>query len=239
MRKTFVIDAFPESARRFGPGSVVVAVDVIRATTMATTAVSAGRRCFPVDSIHAAMARARDLCDALIAGEINGQWFPGRDMDNSPAHLEKRSDIHRPLVLVSSSGTRLIMNGRGCDRLFLGCFRNSLSLGRYLISQQYEEIALIGAGSRGEFREEDQICCARIAASLADAGYVPENETTVSIVRRWARAKPIDCLVSKSIEYLRRTGQLADLHFILERVDDLDQTFILRNDEIVAVRPDT
>ena len=38
MEKTFVIDSFPESALQYREGWAVVAVDVIRATTMAITA---------------------------------------------------------------------------------------------------------------------------------------------------------------------------------------------------------
>jgi 2-phosphosulfolactate phosphatase len=239
LKKTFAIEAFPKSAGHYCRGSVVVAIDVIRTTTMAISAVSTGRRCFPVDSIHAALALASKLHDPLLAGEINGECCTGLEMNNSPAELAKRSDIHRPLVLLSSSGTQLILNARGCDVLYLACFRNSLSVARHLIGQNHGKVALVGASSRGEFREEDQICCARIARVLADAGYIPENKTTALILNRWADAKPTDCLVSQSIGYLKRTGQIADLHFILEKIDDLDEIFILRNHEVIAVTPET
>ena len=95
-------------------------------------------------------------------------------------------------------------------------------------------MALIGAGSRGEFREEDQIGCAWIAQRLLDAGYAPQNTTTAAITQRWRNAKATDCLGSHSVGYLRRTGQLADLDFILDRVDDLNDAFILQNDEVIA-----
>src|SRR5437899_13324 len=42
MRKSFVIDSLPGCAARYANGYAVVAVDVIRATTMAITAVDAG-----------------------------------------------------------------------------------------------------------------------------------------------------------------------------------------------------
>jgi len=159
-------------------------------------------------------------------------------MNNSPAELAKRSDTSRPLIMLSSSGTRLINNARGADAVYLACFRNSLSTAHSLVSESHARIALLGAGSRGEPREEDQICCAWIAAQLVMAGYTPETETTAEVLRRWANAKPEACLISRSVEYLRRTGQLADLRFILDRIDDLDETFILRNDEVVMVTPD-
>ena len=238
MKRTFVIDSLPESALRYRKGFAVVVVDVIRATTMAITAVSMGRTCYPVSSLDAALQLARRLHDPLMAGECQGETPPGFDMNNSPAELAKRSDTSRPLIMLSSSGTRLITNARGADTVYLACFRNSLSTARRLVSETRARIALLGAGSRGESREEDQICCAWIAAQLVLAGYTPETETTVEVLRRWAHAKPHACLISRSVEYLRRTGQLADLRFILDRIDDLDETFILRNDEVVMVTPD-
>src|SRR5262245_30529412 len=238
MEKRFVIDSLPESAFNYRAGWVVVAVDVIRATTMAVTAAATGRRCHPVGSLESAFELAARMPDAILAGEVKGDMAAGLDMNNSPAELYKRSDIHRPLILLSSSGTRLILNARGCDAVYLASFRNSLSMGCRLISERHKRIALIGAGSRGQFREEDQICCAWIAALLTRAGYVPENASTLAVFNRWSDARPTDCLISQSVEYLRKTGQLADLRFILDRIDDLDETFILRNDEVVAVSAD-
>ena len=238
MQKTFLIDGLPESAARYQEGCAVVAIDVIRATTMAITAAASGRACYPVDSVDAAFRLAQLLAGPLLAGEIDGDRPPGFDMNNSPAELSERSDISRPLVLLSSSGTRLIVNARGCDVLYLACFRNISSTARHLISENYSRIALLGAGSRGEFREEDQICCARIGAQLVQVGYVPENETTIAVMNRWANAKSSDCLHSRSVDYLRRTGQLADLRFILRRIDDIAETFIVQDGEVVMVRPD-
>ena len=238
MGKSFVIDSLPDCAARYGSGFAVVAIDVIRATTMAITAVDAGRRCYPVDSIAAAIRLAPMLNNPLFAGEINGSICPGMEINNSPSELAKQSDTSRPLILLSTSGTRLIANAGGSDALYLACFRNSLSMGCRLISEKHPRVALVGAGSRGEFREEDQICCAWIAALLARAGYAAENEATVEVLNRWRDAKASDCLNSRSVDYLRRTGQLADLHFILERIDDIDDTFILRNHEVVRITPD-
>jgi 2-phosphosulfolactate phosphatase len=238
MKNTFVIDSLPESAMRYRTGVAVVAVDVIRATTMAITAAAMGRKCYPVDSLDAALGLARKLHDPLLAGESQGEKPPGFEMNNSPAELAERSDISRPLIMLSSSGTRLITNARGADTVYLACFRNSLSMARRLVLESHARIALLGAGSHGEFREEDQICCAWIAAQLVRADYIPETQTTREVLSRWANAKPSACLISRSADYLRRTCQLRDLRFILNRIDDLDETFVLLNGEIVMVNPE-
>src|SRR5438105_494055 len=72
MQKAFLIDGLPESALRYREGWAVVAVDVIRATTMAVTAAALGRVCYPVDCLDAALRLARLLQYPLLAGEING-----------------------------------------------------------------------------------------------------------------------------------------------------------------------
>lgn len=234
MRRSFVIDCLPESALRYRAGWAVVAVDVIRATTMAITAASTGRRCYPVDTLDRALSLALTLKNPLLAGELDGDMPDAFEINNTPAGLTKRTDIERPLVMLSSSGTRLIVNATGCDMLYLGCFRNAEALACKLADGKHSRIALLGAGSRGEFREEDQIGCAWVAADLMKSGYVAEDRRTSEIVERWRNSTAHDCLISRSVAYLKRTNQMEDLEFILERVNDLDETYLVEDNEVVA-----
>jgi 2-phosphosulfolactate phosphatase len=233
-RATVVIDALPESARRWVATHAVVAVDVIRATTTAVTAVALGRRCFPVSSIAAAHGLRAQLDGALLAGELNGNTPRGFDLGNSPAAIAQRTDIHRPLILLSSSGTQLLDAARTAPAVYLACFRNAVALGRQLAGQ-HPRIAVIGAGSRGEFRIEDQICCAWVAAALLEAGYEAADVSTREVVARWRSAPATAAATGRSAEYLRRTHQMQDLDFVLGHVNDLDMCCTLAEDEIVAL----
>jgi len=105
MRNKFIIDCFQENPEVRRDGYAVVAIDVIRATTTAITAVAGGRRCFPVPTAEAAKLVQRKLVNALMAGEIAGEMAEGFEVNNSPAEISKRRDLERPLVLLSSSGT--------------------------------------------------------------------------------------------------------------------------------------
>ena len=234
MRKSVVIDWLPESVSRYRIGWAIVAVDVIRATTTAITAAATGRRCFPSPTIEAALAQAKEFSNPVLAGEFSGAVPAGFEMDNSPAQLSSRTDTHRPLVLVSTSGTKVIHEAARCEATYLGCFRNHSVLARYL-SERHPRVAVIGAGSKGEFREEDQICCAWIAAGLIRRGYAPENPETASIVDRWRDSPPEACLCSHSVDFLRRTGRLRDLDFILGHVDDLRAVFPVQNGEVKMI----
>lgn len=236
MRNTVVIDFLPENVARYRRGYAVVAVDVVRATTTAITAAAAGRRCFPVPTINAALQLARRFTNPLLAGEQCGIMPPGFHLNNSPAQLVGRSDTERPLILLSSSGTRLCHEAAQCDAAFLACLRNYISAARHLAAR-FSAVALIGAGSHDEFREEDQMCCAWIAQCLLDLGYLAADANTLEIVRRWSNKPAHAWAGNKSANYLRTSGQIADLEFILEHVADLDAPFVLRNGEVRIDQP--
>ena len=237
MRKSVVIDYLPECVRRYRTEWAIVAVDVIRATTTAVTAAAAGRRCFPVPTIEAALALAQQFDNPLLAGESGGKMPAAFEMDNSPAQVVSRTDTHRPLVLVSSSGTKVIHEAAGCEAVYLGSFRSHSALAAYL-AERHHRVAIIGAGSLGEFREEDQVCCAWIAAGLMSKGYLPENPETMAIISRWRDATPDACLCSRSVDFLLRTGRVRDLDFVLTHIDDLHAVFEVRNGEVQMIPED-
>jgi 2-phosphosulfolactate phosphatase len=233
MSYSLIIDCFPSSAARYCREHAIVAIDVIRATTMAITSAATGRRTFCVNSLDAAGRLAERLDNPLIAGELNGDMPEGFDMNNSPVELLERTDLHRPIILLSSSGTKLVQEAsRSAEAAYLACFRNYSAVARHLAGR-HRKIAIIGAGSRDEFREEDQMCCAWIAEQLLRAGYAAENSATQDIVERWSGVPPEACYASNSVGYLCRSGQMRDLSFILNHVDDLESVFTIAGDEIV------
>lgn len=233
MRKTVVIDCFPESVARWRDEYAVVAIDVVRATTTAITAVALGRRCFPVGGLDEAFALAAELDDPLLVGEVRGIMPQGFDINNSPSALAARTDRHRPVILLSSTGTRLCRAASQGMAAFPACLRNYTAVARHL-ARKFPKVAVIGAGTRDEFREEDQLCCAWIADALMDFGYCLKDNATADIVGRWHGARTDAWIAGKSAAYLRNSGQLEDLAFILGHVDDLQAVFSLKNGEVVA-----
>lgn len=233
MSATVVIDCLPESVSRYVSDHAIVTVDVIRATTTAVTAVALGRRCFPVPSIEAARALRRRLTRPLLAGELGGERPPGFPVNNSPAEVAMRTDVARPMILLSSSGTRLMHAARSAPASYVACLRNAAATAAYV--RRHPRVAVIGAGSRGEFREEDQLCCAWIAADLLRAGYAAADARTAAVVERWGDAAPTACTSGRSAAFLRESGQRRDLDFVLAHVNDLDDVFRLDGGEVVAV----
>ena len=234
-KKSVVIDCLAESPQHYGEDCAVVVVDVIRSITVAATAVESGRRCFFAPSVEAALVLAKQFHEPLLVGEVGGNMPYGFDMNNSPVEIENRLDISRPVILVSSSGIPLLNSLRSCHSVYVACLRNYGATIKHLAGS-YRHIVVLGSPTRGEFREEDQLCCAWIAAGLIKAGYAPENDKkTAEIVNHW-KNKPVSvCSEGKSAEYLRKTGQTRDLDFILVHVNDLNSALTIKNNEIVRV----
>jgi 2-phosphosulfolactate phosphatase len=232
MKNVVVIRCFQQGLDRIPESYSLVAIDVIRATTTAVTAVIAGRQCYPASNLQAAKELAASLVDPLLVGEVSGITPTGFHMNNSPSELSERPD-KRPIILLSSSGTQLMDRIRNRPRGYVACFRNWTATVRALLAEN-RSVTLIGAGTRGCFREEDQMCAAWIAGGLIERGYLAGDSTTEQLIERWKFAQPRDFLVSDSVSYLQRSNQIRDLEFILSHFDDVDSAFKIVGDRIVA-----
>jgi 2-phosphosulfolactate phosphatase len=141
------------------------------------------------------------------------------------------------MILLTTSGTRLMCdagsgNSGSGERGYVASLRNWSATVTHLVAH-HPHVALIGAGSRGEFREEDQLGCAWIAAGLLAAGYEPWNAATTDVIERWDGQPADAAMQGKSAAYLSDTGQEKDLAFILDHIDDLDQVFTMVHGEVV------
>lgn len=213
---------------------MIVAIDVIRASTTAITAAATGKAIYPAGSIEAAVRLAADLDRPILAGELGGVQPYGFDLQNSPTQIEALEESSRPIILLSTSGTRLMAEASAVAPTYVACLRNVRALGRHLAGLQ-RDVRVLGADSRGEFREEDQLCAARIARALTRSGYELADATTQRVLERFGDAPDESFLEGRSAEYLRDTGQDADLAFVLEHIDDLDGVFVLEQGEVRAL----
>jgi 2-phosphosulfolactate phosphatase len=234
VRKTVIVDSLPDSARHYRDGYAIVAVDVIRATTTAVTAVAGGQRCFPVPSLEVGFPLAARLDNPLLVGELGGNMPYGFDLANSPAAIAARTDTRRPIILLSTSGTRLIDNAQNSDATYVACLRNHGATVKHLASH-HDRVAVIGAGSRNEFRREDQLCCAWIAQGLVEAGFEVEDSRTTQLIERWRGASPEVIRDGNSARYLMQTDQVPDLLFVLDHINDLGIAVIVKHGELMVI----
>ncbi len=236
-----VIDSFPSSAKNYIDSHAIVVVDVIRFTTTVATALSVGRKVYPARTSDEAWSIAESLDSPLLAGELGGNVPYGFDMSNSPVQVAALRQVpcgqfcspSRPIVLISSSGSQLLMEASGAADVYLGCLRNITALVSY-IADRHDRIAVIGAGTRGQFRREDQLCCAWIAKRLVDTGFEPANDETSGLINKWHGQSTEVIREGRSAQYLRRSGQVHDLEFVLHYQEDLQVVPKLENGSLLV-----
>ncbi len=126
--------------------------------------------------------------------------------------------------------TLLLTNCRGASAIYVASLRNLSATAAQLL--HHPRVALIGAGTRGKPRPEDQLVCAWIGDKLLAAGYEPESEQTLDEVEGWRGADHRIMGRSPSADYLRTTGREADIDFVLEHVDDIPEVAVYNGQQV-------
>ncbi len=88
--------------------SIVVIIDVFRATSTIATALYNGAKCIiPVDSVAKCIELGRKI-EAITAGERDGKIAEGLEYGNSPFEYSKEFIGGKTLVLTTTNGTKLL-----------------------------------------------------------------------------------------------------------------------------------
>jgi 2-phosphosulfolactate phosphatase len=117
--------------------SIVVIIDVLRATSTIATALYNGAKCvIPVDSVAKCIELGRQI-DAITAGERDGKIAEGLKYGNSPFEYPKEFVEGKTLVLTTTNGTKLLHMAldKGAGSIITGSFPNLSSVSDYLLSQ--------------------------------------------------------------------------------------------------------
>jgi 2-phosphosulfolactate phosphatase len=119
-------------------GTVVVIIDVFRATSTIATALHNGAsRVIPVDSVEQCIRIGIDT-GGITAGERDGKVIPGLLYGNSPAEYPRSFIENKTLVLTTTNGTRLLHKAlqNGAAEVITGSFPNLSAVCDYLLQQK-------------------------------------------------------------------------------------------------------
>jgi len=106
--------------------SIVVIIDVFRATSTIATALHNGAKCvIPVDSVSRCMELGRQI-EGITAGERDGKIAEGLEYGNSPFEYPREFVEGKTLVLTTTNGTRLLHMAleKGAREIITGSFPN-------------------------------------------------------------------------------------------------------------------
>lgn len=162
----------PAGALIRGPCAVIV--DVLRATTTLTVALSHGARgVIPTATPDEALALRRSRRDTLACGERAGRIVPGFDLGNSPFEYTDERVRGRTLAFASTNGSLAMLAARGARRRVLAAFVNAAAVVESV--RRERQVVIVCAGKLGSFSLEDAACAGLLLARLESHGGVPDG----------------------------------------------------------------
>lgn len=144
----------------------VVIVDVLRATTTITVALSNGaREIIPAESVTIAARISKGLGKSLLCGERNGVVVEGFQLGNSPFEYKSEVIKDKSLIFSTTNGTVSITKARHSKSCILASFVN-LSLAAEHIKSLNDDVIIVCSGKLNNFCIEDAVCSGVMISSL-------------------------------------------------------------------------
>jgi 2-phosphosulfolactate phosphatase len=145
--------------------SIVVVIDILRATSSITYGIDNGATAIiPVSNIEDCEKYANK--GYLLAAERNGEVVEGYDFGNSPFSytLDKVKD--KTIVLTTTNGTKALhLANKRAHQVVIGSFLNLDSLCDYLLTQN-KNVLLLCAGWKDHFNLEDTLFAGAVVNKL-------------------------------------------------------------------------
>jgi 2-phosphosulfolactate phosphatase len=127
--------------------SIVVIIDVLRATsTIATALYNGAKEVIPVSAVADCIRIGKEMC-GITAGERDGKVAEGLAYGNSPFEYPRSFIEGKTLVLTTTNGTKLLHMavGNGAKQIITGSFPNITAVCNYLLAQNLPVILACAA----------------------------------------------------------------------------------------------
>lgn len=149
--------------------SIVVIIDVLRATSTIATALHNGAKAIvPVDSVAECIKLGKQI-DAITAGERDGQIADGLQHGNSPFEYPENFIKGKTLVLTTTNGTKLLHMAldKGAKEIITGSFPNLDAVCRHLLKMNMP-VMLACAAWKNRVNIEDNLFAGAIIDKIGD-----------------------------------------------------------------------
>ncbi len=146
------------------PNTIVVVIDIFRATSAITTAFYNGvAKMIPIATVE----EAKTYKDKgyMVAAERNGEIIEGYDLGNSPFGYMNKKVKGKTIAITTTNGTQAIEVAKDADTLIIGSFLNFDVVIEYLKSQK-KDVLFLCAGWKNKFNLEDTLYAGAVAEAL-------------------------------------------------------------------------
>lgn len=169
--------------------SIVVIIDVLRATSTIATALHNGAKSIiPVDSVAECIRLGKQI-NAITAGERDGKIAEGLQYGNSPFEYPETFIKGKTLVLTTTNGTRLLHMAlnNGAKEIITGSFANVDAVCDYLLKKNMP-VVLACAAWKDRVNIEDSLFAGMVIQKIGDA-FTVNCDASKMVVGLYEQAK--------------------------------------------------
>lgn len=205
--------------------SIVVVIDILRATSAMCTAFHHGAdKIIPVATIEEATEYKKQ--GFLVGAERNGIALEGFDFGNSPFSYTTEKIKGQTIVISTTNGTQAIEASRNAYKVVIGAFTNITALCNWL-KLQNRNVLLLCSGWKNRINLEDTLFAGAIASILLNDTELfksGDGALAAGFLYSSARENPYKYLRNSShTERLAALGLKKDIKYCFA----LDQTTII------------
>ena len=153
--------------------SIVVIIDVLRATSTIATALHNGAKSIiPVDSVAECIKLGKQM-EVITAGERDGKIAEGLTYGNSPFQYPRKFIEGKVLVLTTTNGTKLLHMAlaESAKGIITGSFPNLSAVCDYLIAQK-QNVILACAAWKDKINLEDSLFAGAVINRVKEHFYI-------------------------------------------------------------------
>lgn len=210
--------------------SIVVIIDVLRATSTIATALHNGAKAIiPVETVAECIRLGKQI-DSITAGERDGQIAEGLEYGNSPFEYPAEFVKGKTLVLTTTNGTRLLHMALSANAkaIITGSFPNLSAVCDFLLKQK-QNVILGCAAWKNRVNIEDSLFAGAVISRIGQNFDINCDSSQIAL-SMYNEAKPdlFEYMKSKNASHYRRLsgfGLEKDIRYCLS--EDVANTTVV------------
>ena len=218
--------------------SIVVIIDVLRATSTIATALHNGAKSIiPVDSIAECIRIGKQI-DSITAGERDGRIAEGLENGNSPFEYAKEFISGKTLVLTTTNGTKLLHMAldKNAKAIITGSFPNLTAVCNFLVAQK-QNVILGCAAWKNRVNIEDTLFAGAVINKIGHHFSINcDSSQIATTMYNEAKADLFEFMKAKNASHYQRLsgyGLEKDIRYCLTE-DIADITVVYEEGKLVA-----
>lgn len=201
---------------------VVVVIDMLRATSVITTAFINGcKEVIPYLTVEEAVEKSKEFKkgDCILGGERKAVKIEGFDLSNSPLEYTEEVVKDKTVIITTTNGTRSLTKCKSAKRVFVGAMINGKAVAEKLV-EIGEDVVIVNAGTNGQFSMDDFIC----AGYMINEMFKISNKLELTDIAKTANYiyennKGIDSFINSARHYgvMKELGLMNDVKYAMKK----------------------